>query len=76
MDGLTRLEVRVAKTLAGTEDPKSQEAEQLLALLQLVRWLQLYLIGDPVSIDPGLASELTNIFKAAFGKKGEVGHWL
>ena len=68
---LQSVEAKASKALAKAskeEQAKGNRADQLLAFLQLVRWLQLYIIGDAENAEPELADELLSIYKAAFRK--------
>ena len=71
---LRSLESRAAKGLAkldaDVDKAKGGKRDQLLSLLQLSRWLQLYVIGDAENMEPELADELLSVYKAAFGKAG------
>ena len=70
---LQGVEARAVKALAkGTKasQAKGDYTDQLLAFLQLVRWLQLYVTGDAENAEPELAEELAGIYKAAFKKGG------
>ena len=73
---LQSVEAKASKAFAKSgkeEHAKGNRADQLLAFLQLVRWLQLYIVGDAENAEPELAEELASIYKAAF-KKGQQ-HW-
>ena len=59
-----------ATVKAAAKDAKGSKAEQLLALLQLTRWVQLYLIGDPENTEAELAEELAGVYRVAFTKAG------
>lgn len=70
---LQSIEAKASKALAKAskeEHGKGTRADQLLAILQLARWLQLYIVGDAENAEPELADELSGIYKAAF-KKGK-----
>lgn len=64
------LELKAASKLLKVEDDqgKGDRKEQLLSFLQLVRWLQLYIVGDAENAEPELAEELSEVYKAAFAK--------
>lgn len=68
---LQSMETKALKALAKAseeEHAKDNRADQLLAFLQLVRWMQLYIVGDAENAEPELADELSSIYKAAFRK--------
>lgn len=68
---LQKVEAKASKALAkaAKEEPmKGNPGDQLLAFLQLVRWMQLYIVGDAENAEPELADELYTIYKAAFRK--------
>lgn len=58
-----------SKLSSQIEDEESkQKSFKELALLQLVRWLQIYIIGDAENIEIDLANELASIYQSALGK--------
>lgn len=78
VDTLRKLETRAAKALAKSDEEtaaRGSRADQLLAVLQLARWLHLYVVGDAENVDTDIPDELLGIFKAAFGKAGAEDHY-
>ena len=68
---LHSIESKAGKALAKSgEDgqPTGDRKDQLLSFLQLVRWLQLYIVGDAENAEPELAEELSEIYKFVFSK--------
>jgi len=71
---LCGLEKRAAEALAGLKGSeegggaKGSRCDQLLALLHLARWLQLYVVGDAENAEPELAEELAGVYEGALGK--------
>ena len=74
VSSLRKLEARAVRALAkGASEVipgRGGRADQILALLQLARWLQIYIIGDAENVDASLVDDLVEVFKRAFGKPG------
>lgn len=67
---LRKLDAKASKALikaAADGGGTGSRADRLLALLQLARWLQLYVMGDATNVDIDLAAELTAIHRAVSG---------
>ena len=72
LKGLRSVESKSAKAytslLSSDEEAGRAKANKELAFLHLVRWLQLYVVGDAENVDVDLADELANIYQSALSK--------
>ena len=72
LKGLRSVESKLAKaytsSLSSDEEAGRAKANKELAFLHLVRWLQLYIVGDAENVDVDLADELVNIYQSALSK--------